>query len=382
MNAYTEKSNLLAKQRFYEEMAPNDLSRAFYIHKSGSVIGWRIVRQGGAVLSYDAGNRSFAPFDVLPEDKAVNLVPYDYIGGKITAVNESVRAAGERPKSFYLGHAHVLQTPDGFMCQLPGAANYVPFRTDIRDIKEGDAFAVSSGHGQVCVAARDSHQNLDEPDEPRIVYDSHENGWFEEDILTDPYTSALFQLPEHYFRKEIASLATELKDTSEHLHEVMKFVTRCDEVELVHVTTEDRLGSILETGIRPSAYGDMAGVGDDGAGVYAIRNDARLIRKVLDAVVATETLGYVYAVKFRYKGQYVECVDSVEHSSQGGYILIPKAACPHGIPAKDIIGYIRLTPQEQSVEKASLGDQIRQAEARTTPINAEKETHNIEQDRR
>ena len=50
MNAYTEKSNLLAKQRFYEEMAPNDLSRAFYIHKSGSVIGWRIVRQGGAVL--------------------------------------------------------------------------------------------------------------------------------------------------------------------------------------------------------------------------------------------------------------------------------------------------------------------------------------------
>lgn len=41
MNAYTEKSNLLAKQRFYEEMAPNDLSRAFYIHKSGSVIGWR-----------------------------------------------------------------------------------------------------------------------------------------------------------------------------------------------------------------------------------------------------------------------------------------------------------------------------------------------------
>lgn len=382
MNAYTEKSNLLAKQRFYEEMAPNDLSRAFYIHKSGSVIGWRIVRQGGAVLSYDAGNRSFAPFDVLPEDKAVNLVPYDYINGKITAVNESVRAAGERPKSFYLGHAHVLQTPDGFMCQLPGAANYVPFRTDIRDIKEGDAFAVSSGHGQVCVAARDSHQNFDEPDEPRIVYDSHENGWFEEDILTDPYTSALFQLPAHYLRKEIASLTTELKDTSEHRHEVMKFVTRCDEVELVHVTTEDRLGSILETGIRPSAYGDMAVVGDDGAGVYAVRNDARLIRKVLDAVVDTETLGHVYAVKFRYKGRYVECVDSVEHSSQGGYILIPKAACPHGIPAKDIIGYARLTPQEQSVEKASLSDQIRQAEARTTPINAEKETHNIEQDRR
>lgn len=381
MGKYTEKSNLLANQRFYEEMSPDNLSRSFFIDKNGNAIGWRIIRANGTRLSYDAGNRGFFPFDVLPDDKAINLPPYDYIDGKIVPLGKMQPDGPERPEAFYLGDVKVLQTSDGFMCQPPGAANYVPFRTDIRDIKEGDAFAVSSGRCQVCVAVRDSHQNLDEPDEPRIVYDSHENGWFEEDILTDPYTSALFQLPEHYLRKEIASLTTELKDTSEHLHEVMKFVTRCDEVELVHVTTEDRLGSILETGIRPSAYGDMAGVGDDGAGVYAIRNDARLIRKVLDDVVATETLGYVYAVKFRYKGQYVECVDSVEHSSQGGYILIPKAACPHGIPAKDIIGYIRLTPQEQSEEKASLGDQIRQAETRTTPTNTEKAPRNIGNDR-
>ena len=87
----------------------------------------------------------------------------------------------------------------------------------------------------------------------------------------------------------------------------MKYVMHCDEVELVHVTTEDSLGSILETGIRPSAFGDMAVGEDDGAGVYAVRNDARLIQKVLDYVVDTETLGYVYAVKFRYKGRYREC---------------------------------------------------------------------------
>lgn len=124
----------------------------------------------------------------------------------------------------------------------------------------------------------------------------------------------------------------------------MKYVMHCEEVELVHVTTEDRLGSILETGIRPSAYGDMAVGEDDGAGVYAVRNDARLIQKVLEDVVDTETLGHVYAVEFRYKGRYVECVDSVEHSSQGGYILIPKSVCPFGIPAKDIISYIRLVP--------------------------------------
>lgn len=46
---------------------------------------------------------------------------------------------------------------------------------------------------------------------------------------------------------------------------------------------------------------------DCGAGVYAVRNDARLIQKVLDYVVDTETLGHVYAVKFRYKGRYREC---------------------------------------------------------------------------
>lgn len=45
---------------------------------------------------------------------------------------------------------------------------------------------------------------------------------------------------------------------------MLKYITHCDEVELVHVTTEDRLGSILETGIRPSAFGDMAVGEDDG----------------------------------------------------------------------------------------------------------------------
>lgn len=124
----------------------------------------------------------------------------------------------------------------------------------------------------------------------------------------------------------------------------MKYVTHCGEVELVHVTMKDRLGSILDNGIRPSAYGDMAVGEDDGAGVYAVRNDARLIRKVMDDVVDTETLGHVYAVKFRYKGRYMECVDPVEHSSQGGYIRIPKSECPFGIPAKNIISYIRLVP--------------------------------------
>ena len=170
MRAYTEESNLLAKQRFYEEMAPNDLSRAFYIHKSGNVLGWRIVRRGGAALSYDAGTRSFSPFDVLPEDKAVNLVPYDYVNGKIAEVNESIRTADERPESFYLGNVKVMNTPDGLMCQLPGSSDYTPLRTDISDIKEGDAFVAGPinawSRSRVCIATYDANQNLDEPDEP------------------------------------------------------------------------------------------------------------------------------------------------------------------------------------------------------------------------
>lgn len=79
------------------------------------------------------------------------------------------------------------------MCQLPSTDNFVPLRTDIRDIKVGDAFMLSSERpfrqGQILIAARDSHKNFDEFDEPWIVYDISENGWFEEDICIDPYTA-------------------------------------------------------------------------------------------------------------------------------------------------------------------------------------------------
>lgn len=47
MDIYTEKSNLLAKQSFYEEMAPDDISRSFFIDKNGNAIGWRMIRANG-----------------------------------------------------------------------------------------------------------------------------------------------------------------------------------------------------------------------------------------------------------------------------------------------------------------------------------------------
>lgn len=110
----------------------------------------------------------------------------------IAVLGKEQYSVSERPEFFYLGDTKVLQTKDGFMCRHPDADNYVPLRTDIRDIQAGDAFMLSSERpfrqGQILIAARDSHQNFDELNEPWVVYDTSENGWFEEDICTDPYT--------------------------------------------------------------------------------------------------------------------------------------------------------------------------------------------------
>ena len=53
------------------------------------------------------------------------------------------------------------------------------FKTHINEIKKGDYFLVNE---EIHTATYDAHQNFDEPDEPWIVYDENNNGWFEEDI--------------------------------------------------------------------------------------------------------------------------------------------------------------------------------------------------------
>ena len=52
-------------------------------------------------------------------------------------------------------------------------------RTRIQDIKKGDVFIAA---GELYAAGEDAHKNLDEPDEPWIVYDTAGGSWFEEDI--------------------------------------------------------------------------------------------------------------------------------------------------------------------------------------------------------
>ena len=49
----------------------------------------------------------------------------------------------------------------------------------ISEIKAGDTFFIGKDKH---TAKYDAHQNFDEPDEPWIVYDENDDGWFEEDV--------------------------------------------------------------------------------------------------------------------------------------------------------------------------------------------------------
>lgn len=67
------------------------------------------------------------------------------------------------------------------MVQFPGEEEKRFLRSHIQDIKEGDVFF--GPMELLYIAAFDAHRNFDEPDNPWIVYDSLDNGWFEKDII-------------------------------------------------------------------------------------------------------------------------------------------------------------------------------------------------------
>ena len=72
-----------AKRAFREEMFPTDKARAFYVDHAGNAMGFTIERANGGILSYNNETGRYEPFEVLPEDGAVNIPPYDYKEGKI-----------------------------------------------------------------------------------------------------------------------------------------------------------------------------------------------------------------------------------------------------------------------------------------------------------
>lgn len=72
-----------AKRAFKEELFPTDKARAFYVDHAGNAMGFTIERADGGVLSYNNETGRYEPFEVLPEDGAVNIPPYGYKDGKI-----------------------------------------------------------------------------------------------------------------------------------------------------------------------------------------------------------------------------------------------------------------------------------------------------------
>ena len=75
--------------------------------------------------------------------------------------------------------ARIFMEAGQLMAQFPDEDEKRHLRSHIQDILDGDAFIVGTG---VHHADGDAHQNMDEPDEPWIVYDVGGDSWFIGDI--------------------------------------------------------------------------------------------------------------------------------------------------------------------------------------------------------
>lgn len=210
-----------AEKQFYRVAITETYVREVNIYAEGSAaaeeLADELCSEDKIAIDYDHFAHRKAECQGISRTSDLELLEC-YGATGIAALGKEQHGVPEHPESFYLGDTKVLQTKDGFMCQFPDADNYVPLRTDIRDIKAGDAFMLASERlgrqGQILIAARDSHQNFDELDEPWIVYDTSENGWFEEDICTDPYifythSNTMRQTPEQSGEK--SSLSNQIR---------------------------------------------------------------------------------------------------------------------------------------------------------------------------
>jgi len=74
----------------------------------------------------------------------------------------------------------IFRTASGdLMCRFDDEVKARPLRSHIQDIQPGDGFIVGA---LVRTASDAAHKNMDERDEPWIIYDDSGEGWFEEDI--------------------------------------------------------------------------------------------------------------------------------------------------------------------------------------------------------
>lgn len=83
-----------AKRAFKEEMFPTDKKRSFYVDHAGNAIGFTMERADGFILAYNADTGRYCKsLDILPEDSAVNVPPYEYKDGKRVSTEETFSRA-------------------------------------------------------------------------------------------------------------------------------------------------------------------------------------------------------------------------------------------------------------------------------------------------
>lgn len=103
-----------------------------------------------------------------------------------------------------------------------------------------------------------------------------------------------------------------------------------NKTELIHLTTEFRLKSILMNGIQASHFGDLEVNGNDGYGVYAVRSLALHADLIDELSWSNEPL---YAITFTTPAEWYECVNETPPDDYDedeefiplhiGYIVLP-----------------------------------------------------------
>lgn len=106
----------------------------------------------------------------------------------------------------------------------------------------------------------------------------------------------------------------------------MKLQKHTEAVTLIHITLESCLDTILKNGIKASEYGDLEVNGNDGFGVYAVRNIEQHDSLIYELSLLDEPL---YAVYFETPSEWYECIaeeiddEDDEPISHIGYIVLP-----------------------------------------------------------
>ena len=162
-------------------------------------------------------------------------------------------------------------------------------------------------------------------------------------------------------------------------------------VRLLHITSEDRIDSILKYGLLPSRYGDMSVGENDGAGIYAIRPLKDQITSVMDDLFF---YGHdLFGVCFDYYGTYYECTNVVfteedyeEYGAphQNGYIVIPAIDTnPNpSIAPKDFVSVAPIQVFLRANNYPSLDTRLEQAALRAHQTTHRPKHHAAETDHR